>query len=345
HATYGKLARTCHTLSRKALEEQLAAMPVAWSAAAPDILRLEARGDLADALALFDKIAVDSANRWDIHGTRARIHLALGQTGPAIEYARRAVSADPSRTEPHNILVKALLSRGNHEEALVEIDGLLSRAPDDAAQHYVRGKVLLALSRLPEAREAFDLACTLSPVMIEAMLLRREVDRCMGNSRRQVGEQGPITFDIPASLSELRDDLINGRTNDVIAGLSQARYADDPDAQLVLARMLVVDRQLERAIEIYDRIAQLADPHRHTALVGKASAFLDSGKLESALALFELLCNEKPNDGDASEGRARALEQAGRTGEAAAEYRRFVALATSRSDVRVRAAQLWLERH
>ena len=253
--------------------------------------------------------------------------------------------ADPAQTQARSVLVKALLMCGKREEALGELDELLSRVPDDASQHYTRGKVLLALSRLPEARDAFDLACTLSPMMLEAMLLRREVDRCMTSGRRQVGAQGPITFDIPASLSELRDVLISGRTSDAIAALSQARFADDPDAQLVLARMLVFDRQLEPAIDIYGRVAQLAEPHRHAALVGKASAWLELGKLESALALFDLLCTEKPTDGDASEGRARALEQAGRITEAAAEYRRFVSLATSRSDVRVRAAQVWLATH
>jgi tetratricopeptide (TPR) repeat protein len=338
HETFGKLARTCHRLSQDALSRELAKPTIAWPAAEPDILRLEANGKLSAALDLFDTVTADPAHQIEIEATRARIHFGLGQTAQAIKYARQVLAADPSRTELRNILVKALLVAGKHQEALVEID-----APRDAAQHYLRGKVLLALSRLEEARDAFEHACLLQPMMLEAMLLRREVDRCMANGRRAVGAQGPITFDIPASLAELRDVLISGRTADAIDALSQPRFADDPDAQLVLARMLVFDRQLERAVQIYDRIAQLADPHRHTALVGKASVLLDLGKLESALALFDLLCSEKPNDSDASEGRARALEKAGRVGEAAAEYRRFVALATSRSDARVRAAQRWLE--
>jgi tetratricopeptide (TPR) repeat protein len=344
HARFGKLARICHALSRKAYDEHLASLPkLVWSTAEPVVLRLESTGDFEEALARLDKVIVDATNQLVIDVARARCHLGLGQVRRAIELARRAIRSDPAGTEPRNLLVRALMSCKRHEEALVEIDALLARIPGDAAQHYTRGKVLLALSRLPEARDAFDQACKLAPMMLEAMLLRREVDRCMAGGRREVGAQGPITFDIPASLSELRDVLIGGRTSDAISALSQPRFLDDLDAQLVLARILVFDRQLESALQIYDRIAQLADPHRHAALVAKAGVLLSLGHRDSALALFDLVCSEKPNDVDASEGRARALEQAGRTGEAAAEYRRFISLATSRSDVRVRAAQLWLD--
>lgn len=65
----------------------------------------------------------------------------------------------------------------------------------------------------------------------------------------------------------------------------------------------------------------------------------------SALAPFDVVCAEAPTDLDASEGRAQTLERLGRLGEAAAEYRRFVRLASARADLRVRAARQWLEEH
>lgn len=346
HEKYGRIARTCDDFSRKALNERTGGTPTnVWETAEPEALRLEARGDLAAALQTYCDVILDGENQSAVFSSRARIHLALGETGHAKDYARRSICANPSRAAPRVVLVKALLSRREHAEALGEADLLLSSEPRDATHHYLRGKALFALSRLDEARKAFDVACSLEPTLLEVMLLRREVDRCIAMGRKQVGTQGPITFEIPAARAELRDVLISGRTNDAIKALSESRFADDPDAQLVLARRLVFDRQLERAVEIYDRVALKPDPYRHNAFVGKASVLLDLGRLKSAVALFVLLCAEKPNDIDASEGRARALEHVGRTDEAAGEYRRFVSLATSRSDVRVRAAQLWLDQH
>ncbi|HEV7557223.1 MAG TPA: tetratricopeptide repeat protein, partial [Kofleriaceae bacterium] len=99
------------------------------------------------------------------------------------------------------------------------------------------------------------------------------------------------------------------------------------------------------AAHIYDRVAVMSELHRQRALAGKATLLVDLGKLESALALFEILRAEQPDDLDVAEGRARALAELGRTDEATAEYRRFVALATSRSDLRVRAALLWINAH
>ena len=72
-----------------------------------------------------------------------------------------------------------------------------------------------------------------------------------------------------------------------------------------------------------------------------SEALLALGKPGDALAIFEQLAD----DADAAEGAARALAQLGRTAEAAEAYRRFIALAASGSDLRVRAAQLWLSEH
>ena len=131
---------------------------------------------------------------------------------------------------------------------------------------------------------------------------------------------------------------------DAIAALSEPGYADDAEAQLMLARFFSFDRKLDRASEIYDRVAHMPPPHRHAALVGKATVLLEQGQLESALA-FDAVIGEMPHDIEGSEGRARTLDKLGRVGEAAAEFRRFVALGSAGSNLRVRVAQLWLEQH
>lgn len=312
-----------------------------WTDAEPEALRLEAARDFAGALGIYRSVIVDDTNRALVYAARARAHLEYGEPGIAIDYARRALAADASNAAARLVVAKALLAHHQHQEALVAAEQLSATEP--ALSQYLRGKALLALSRLDEARDAFDRACTLDPTLLEAMMLRREVDRTLSTERKRVGSQGPIEVELPASLDQLRNVLLAGDTEHVIATLGDPRYADDPDAQLLLARMLVLERELDRAAAIYDRLALLPDPHRHVALRGKAGILFERGSFESALALFDLLCAEKPTDADASEGRARTLERLGRLGEAAAEYRRFVALARSRSDLRVRAAQLWLE--
>jgi tetratricopeptide (TPR) repeat protein len=241
--------------------------------------------------------------------------------------------------------VKALLELGEPKAALVEVRVLLSIAGEDGRHHYLHGKVLLVLGRLADARAAFEHASQKNPTLLEAMLLRRETDRAIAAGRNTVGSQGPMTFDIPESLAGLRDTLFSGRIQDAIVALTESGFSENGDAQLMLGRLLVADGQIERALETYDRIALLPDPHRHDALVAKATVLLDQGSLDASLALFDVLCAQKPNDLAASEGRARVLEHLGRIAEASDEYRRCVAMATKRSDLRVRSAELWLAQH
>lgn len=313
----------------------------AWSDAEPEALRLEAARDFIGALDIYRCVVVDEANAAVVYTACARAHFESGSFVDAIAFARRALAKEPTRTAARIVLAKALLARRANEEALTEAERLIVDEP--ALGEFLRGKALFALGLLHDAREAFDRACTLDPSMLEAMLLRREMDRAISKGRRSVGSQGAIEVDLPPTLVELRDVLLSGNAQQAIAALCDPRYADEPDAQLMVARLFVLDRAFDRALAIYERLA--SGPHRHAALLGKAAVLLERGSAESALALFDLLCSETPTDADSSEGRARALEKLGRLGEAAAEYRRFVAIATSRSDLRVRVAQLWLEQH
>jgi tetratricopeptide (TPR) repeat protein len=251
---------------------------------------------------------------------------------------------DPRHREARLLLARAHLSRNAYGDALAIVEGVL-RETDAAIVHYLHGKTLFGLGRLHDSREAFDRAFALDPKLLEAMLLRREVDRHIRMHRNALGEHNDAQIDIPVSLVELRAVLVSGDIAQAIAALSAHPYREQPDAQLLLARLVAFSGAPQRAIIIYDEAAA-SEPHRHAALLGKATLLLDLPKgEESALAIFDELCAEEPTDADASEGRARALEKLGRIGEAAAEFRRCVSLAAGRSDLRVRAAADWLRDH
>lgn len=265
--------------------------------------------------------------------------LHAGDVGFAAVLANQVLAEIPDNAEAAAIIVQVRLSKSQYEDALAQTLVL----GDTPRGNYLRGKALLGLGRLHEARDAFDRALVLDPKLLEAMLLRREADRNIKQQRVEVGEARALDLEIPASLEELREVLSSGDHAWMIATLDAHPYGEQPDAQLVLARVLSFIGAHERAIAAYDR-ASRSKPHRHVALVGKATVLVENSA-ESALAIFDALCAEQPTDADASEGRARALEKLGRLGEAAAEFRRFIALATSGSDLRVRAAADWLRDH
>jgi tetratricopeptide (TPR) repeat protein len=309
---------------------------ISWQQAEHDGMRLETQRDFVRALELYRAVTPGASNvvAWAL--ARARCHHALGEDGEAIDYAQRALAKDTAHGDALWILASAMLRRGWHAEALRNAERLVELEASGRA-HYLRGKSLFALGRLPEAHDAFVEAARADPKLLEAQLLRREVDRAMGNVRQSVGTQHAPTFDIPEQLAELRDVLVGGNTEAAIAALRDDRYARDADAQLLLARLLAFDRRHDDAIAVYDGLE--ATSHRVPALVGKATALLELGRHGDALSIFEQL----PDDADAAEGQARALEALGRPDDAAEAYRRFIALAARGSDLRVRAAALALE--
>jgi hypothetical protein len=75
-------------------------------------------------------------------------------------------------------------------------------APGSARAYYADGKELFRAGRLDDARAAFERALALDPRMIEAMLLRREVDRLAGGTRAAAGHQYPSTADLDESIAK-----------------------------------------------------------------------------------------------------------------------------------------------
>lgn len=302
-----------------------------WSEVAPLAARFEAEHDPRAALALYR--CVEPAPDNGVHLGIARTSLALGDTGYAIDFARRARRDDPASSEAFQIEATALLRRRQYPEALACIDAWAAIAPDEGARHYARGKALLGLSRLPEARAAFERATVLAPTMIEAMLLRREVDRHMAQQRATAGTQAQGSLALPAALAGFRDAMVSGHVVEAIALLRTERYAADAMAQIVLAQLLAYDGAHAEALAIFLRY--LDGEQRRTALVGAAECCLALGQSEAALAAANRLDPRK--DIVAIELRARAFAQLGRDAEAEAEVQRYVA--ANRGDLRVRSAR------
>jgi tetratricopeptide (TPR) repeat protein len=307
-----------------------------WAEAEDEGLRHESKRDFAAALHVYNQCNPGSHDG-AMNTARARCYLQLGQLAHALECAQLAFLRHATDVETCELYISTLLKRRSFDEALSIADYHVGLDPSRGRAHYLRGKALFALGRMVDARDAFARATVLDPKLIEAQLLRREVERVTGNVRQTVGTQHAPSFDIPEQLADLRDVLISGDTNAAITALRDDRYARDADAQLLLARLLAFDKRLDEAIVVYDQLA--ATSHRSAALVGKANALLELGRAGDALSIVEQL----PDDADAAEVQARALEALQRVEEAAEAYRRFIALASSGSDLRVRAAQLALD--
>jgi tetratricopeptide (TPR) repeat protein len=300
-----------------------------WADAEPRARAFERAGQWAQAVELYHSVVLDDASMPLVYTALARCHLGARDYGFAIDYARQAVDVAPRQGEPHALLVEALIGRRDLRDALDASEAWLAIADDPGHVHHLRGRMLMSLGRLAEARAELDLACELSPKHLGALLLRRQVDRTITRVRASAGHAARAP-DLPAHLRHVRDMLVAGHTAEAIARLEKPDHASDPQAQLLRAELLLYCEQLDAALAAFEKLGGLAGG------LGRATVLVRMGRAEAALALCDALVREHPGASEPHEGRAMALQALGRTGEAEEAYKRALAANAQRSEVRVR---------
>ena len=310
---------------------------LAWSDARARGSLFEKQRRFYEARELYRRVGVEGADMVGLDTAIARCSFQLGDADVASDYAQRVLQRIPGHQEALELRASGQLRARRYAEALDSTNAWLAASPDDGRAHLARGKSLLALGRVVDARDAFERASVHGPQLLEAMLLRRELDRSLKDVRAAAGTANAASIDLPAHLAELRDVLVDGRTADAIQMLRRPGYEGDAVAQLLLASMLSFEGLHSDALAIYDRVLTLGDEHRHAALLGKADALLELGRPEESLSLFERVSEERKDLTEALDGRARALKQLGRNEEADEAFRQYVAIAGQRSELRVRS--------
>ena len=212
-------------------------LEVAWDHARGVGAEREVGRDFEGALAIYHCARRDPANRVALGIAMARCCVELGRPSAAHEHACDALAGDPDHPEALALRTRALMLGKQHGVALASADDWIARAPSVHAR-YARGRALFALHRLVDARDAFELATELP----EALLMRREVDRCMKELRNTVGTDAPLQLVVPDHLAELRALLVDGRL-DAAIDFVRGRGAD-PEAQALLETLQAFNQRL-----------------------------------------------------------------------------------------------------
>jgi tetratricopeptide (TPR) repeat protein len=263
-----------------------------WADAVAEGARLEAAHRDREALAIYERGAPPGPQVSTRFLAIARCLYALGDTGPAIDYARRALVHEPDRAEAYSIQYRARLERREPGEALAVVERWLAIAPQLGAVHHARGRALLALGRLDDAADSFDRALTLDGTLLGAMLLRRELERARGVLRATVGRQRAVAFDLPARFVRARAALIDGDTARAITVLGEPGYAHDGTAQVLLGNCLAAAGRFDDAVAVFDRAAGMAPDVERAALEGMARALESLGRGAEADALHRRLADD-----------------------------------------------------
>ncbi len=195
---------------------------------------------------------------------------ALERTDEARKSFEAGLAADPTAFEPLVALSQLDVAAGNAAQALARIDVRIATQPDDARLHNLRGDLLAAMRRLPDAEASYVAASKLQPAWSQpyrgqasALVAAGQTDRAIevlkialgstGNSAEIALDLGTLytTQNRPDAAAVVYDRVLERDPNNLIAANN-------------LAMILVTNRSdaasLERAGKLAERLANSDNP-------------------------------------------------------------------------------------
>ena len=308
-----------------------------------------------EAVSVLERAVVIDPNSPQIHNLLGGLYSFLGRHGEAIASRRRYVTAT---NEPNawDSLGLSYNWAGDYDEALAAYERALRLKPDFDLALYHRAATYVQLGRFAEALEDVHsyLGRATDRDRGRAFAAIATIHALKGDERRAKEASARVSADSgflalvapihdPGSLSEATMARTAAAFNDRGARLNR-RAEFHARGRAALRR-----GDTEAALQLFRdslRFRALAW-HIDSLETGLADAYLHVGRFAEASDEYARVLSLNPNYARALYGRARANEALGRSAEARADYRRFLALwkhadpdARDLIDARTREARL-----
>ena len=278
---------------------------------------------------------------YDLHFGLGRAYLKQGRADKAIKELRKAMRLWPEQSDASLALARALLARGQPEEAHGVIEELGQRAEGAEAQ-LVRGKIEEALGHGQKAREAYARAVEAGLDDVDALLgaartalaarAHREAHdyllRALGGA--STSERAPI-FALLGQVNEAIDNHQKAREHYEAA---LALDADRLDAWLGKGRVALRREAIEEAQQAFRAALERGRARERAveALRGLALCRLASGDVATARHLLEEALEQREDRAATLHALGRVALTAGDAAEAASWLRQALEAADEAQD-------------
>jgi len=245
-------------------------------------------------------------------GQRARMLVHKGREKEAIELLRDHLAAHPNALEERKLLIRIVALTGDLGAAEREATALSARlGPGDPTPWIEMGYALELSHRYEEALAMYDRAAEVAP--------KSAAGPRAGGSRAAVWGEAELAE--PRLTEALRRDPRDPKSWHTL-GLVRLKLGDSKGAKAAYAAGLA------------------ADPSALENRLGLATVAVAERDAHAALEHYAALCRARPKLGDLQLGRAWALLELGRLGEAEAALAQAERLGASRSAIRAQRSLL-----
>lgn len=239
---------------------------------------------------------------------------------------RSTIAHNPGCTIARNNLSRALLDKGQTDEAILLCQSVVAVHPNDATAQFNLGDCLQHKGRLDEAIVHFQKARELQPSLSgipysigQAFLKRGQIDDAIHYFQKAIELQP----DYPAAFCNLGYALLQaGRETEALAAYEKA-LALDPRYALAhndLGNILLHSGRMAGAMEHFQRAAEI-QPDFAEARFNMAEIFLARGRLDDAISQYKKSLEIRPQLAEADYKLGNIFAQQGREAEAISHYK------------------------
>lgn len=284
-------------------------------------------GDHGKALDWYDKAAKLDPTRAGAHVAKAFVQLRRGQIDAGLEGLEGAFELLKRASPSDEVLVMVSLARGDFERAARVISNLEKQSPNSPITFNLKGMVLLATGKKPEAVQAFEAALERQPGFFPAAHNLARLDLGEGNldaARKRYGiVLGAEKNDMPSLLALAGIERQAGRAREEEEYLERAIKAQpsyvEPRRRMVSSLWLRGEKA--RALEMAESTFA-ANPDDAGAIKLAAEAHLFAGNTSRAVQVISRLEAVDKNAASVQVAIAQTQSTAGRVADAEGSLRK-----------------------
>ena len=244
----------------------------------------------------------------------------LGNLEMAVNQFQTVLDYSPGFTQARIMQGEIFLRQKRGAEAMLVANKMIETSPDDFRAYALKGDAMLLQGEPREALVHFEKATSLAPsnygLLLKVGLLKLSLGDASGeNSLLNAVKVSPQGVDARIALHSFY--LRNGRGDEALAVLTEGLSGGKGDAVLfnALAKASLGRKDAE-GTEEYLAKARAADPGLLQTYYNAAAFMFSKGKLEEAVAQYDLALGVSPGDVRALTASAAILDKQGKTDEA-----------------------------
>jgi tetratricopeptide (TPR) repeat protein len=274
-------------------------------------------------------MAKDPKRKLDFEKHIIEVLMRQGKRSEAADLNSAILKTNPNDNDAKGLAATFLLDKGDINRAIVELQAVVTAAPDNVVAKYNLGRAYAAQGQSEQARQMFQKAIELRPDYLPARVALAELQVARGEYEAALKTSGEILAmdrgSVNAMLIQTAALMGQKKYEDSRSRLDAMAkaYPNSPDVYFQLGVLDLAQNKFKEAEGSFRKSYEL-NPANSRGLIGVVETDMAQNKTEDALALLQAEADKAPNRLDFRIALAKTAVRVGKFDVAIAEYQKVL---------------------